>query len=302
MGGPLMDTWHETHPTCAPLDEEEEGPPAPRALDGRYLLGPPLGRGGMAVVFRAVDLQTREVVAVKLLDGAVARDARLLRRFANEAVTMRFLGHPHVAVVRDMGEDAATGLSYVVMDLARRGSAADALRARGPLPAPEVAGWAVQVCSALHAAHTHGIVHRDVKSANILLNEDGGALLADFGVARTPHADLGPERRVGTLSFMAPEQLLRADEAKAPADVYGLGATVYHLVTGVAPRQLYRAPRSDRSWDVVPPPLREVVFRATRPRPEERFADARELAFALLSATTDGFLDPHPHLRAWLAA
>jgi serine/threonine-protein kinase len=284
-----------------PLPDLDASARSAPLLAERYRLQSVVGRGGMAVVFVADDLQTGELVAIKVLN-VDAPHALLEARLAVEAVTMRFLSHPNVVAVLDMGVDDLTGVLFVVMPLASRGSVADVMASWGRVPLHVAAAWAVQVLCALGAAHARGIVHRDVKPANVLVDDDGQALLSDFGVARTPDGDLPGERVVGTPKYMAPEQWLDPDRAGPAADLYALGATLYHLLTGDSPHELYRVPARDPRWERVPEAVRRVVFRSTRFHAASRPADARGMARELAAAARPALWAAQPHLASWLAA
>jgi serine/threonine-protein kinase len=283
------------HPPAEPRTAASVG----SALAGRYRLDAVLGAGATATVFRGRDLATDELVAVKVLrEGA---DDRRVTRLAYEAVTMRFLGHPNVPRIRDMGIDPETGASYVVEDLAPGGTAFDAVRGRGALPVETVARWMVEILSVLAVAHAHGIVHRDVKPSNVLIRADGGALLTDFGIVRLPDADLRVERGfVGTPNFVAPEQRLRSDDATPRSDLYSVGATMYALLTAHPPSGIADAGLDERPWRAVPEPLRAVAFRATRRDPAERWPDARTMAEAIAPYLVQAAWAAEPHLAAWL--
>lgn len=194
-----------------------------------------LGRGGMAVVWRAVDVRLGRPVAVKLLDPAGLADPALLERFDREARTAARLAHPNIVAVHDVGDDA--GQPYLVMELVDGESLAAAL-AGEPLPIEQVVSIAGQVCDALAAAHAAGIVHRDIKPANILLDRRGGVKVCDFGIARVLHAGqaalTAPATTIGTSQYMAPEQA-NGEPASSRSDLYALGCVLYAMLTGQPP-------------------------------------------------------------------
>lgn len=259
----------------------------PRTLrGGRYALTSRLGEGGMAVVFRARDTELDVVRAVKiLLPGGNAREG-LRRRLRSEARAMAQLRHPNVLQIHDVGTDGE--LDYVVMDLAPGGSLADLLAQGRALPAASAIRCVVQVLSALAAAHARGIVHRDVKPHNILLDESGKALLADFGIALLLEDDRSTRTGVamGSMAFMPPEQRLDAARVGPAADLYAAGATLYNLVTGGNPVDLFLAPEDSPRWARVPDALLPILRRACASRVQDRYphagAMARELARALV--------------------
>ncbi|MCP4806734.1 MAG: serine/threonine protein kinase [Proteobacteria bacterium] len=277
------------------------------ALADRYELGDMLGAGGAARVLHARDRRLGVDRAVKLISGSEGpMRAQLRTRLEREARAMAQLDHPNVLRIYDIGHD--DGQDYVVMDLADGGSLSDWLRKRGPM-APDVAlPFMIQVLAALAAAHAAGIVHRDVKPQNILLDLRGKALLADFGIAmlddnqRTTKTGIA----MGSVAYMAPEQRLDARSVGPAADLYATGATLYHLLTRANPVDLFTADAASSRFDGVPPRLRDVLVRATRLSPTQRYPDARSMALDLLELMSDGgaiegldpklFADPAPEL------
>ncbi len=196
-------------------------------LSDRYRVIGRLGAGGMAEVYEAQDLLLERPVAVKVLRGASAQDAR---RFAAEIRAQSPLTHPSIVRLYDAG--VHDGASYLVMELVRGRSLADLLR-DGPLDPELVAALGRQVAGALHQAHRSGIVHRDVKPSNVLVDEDGAARLADFGIARLA-GDVSltaTGATMGTAAYLAPEQL-RGGSVRGSADVYALGLVLLEGLTG----------------------------------------------------------------------
>jgi serine/threonine protein kinase len=260
-----------------------------RLLDGRYrLVGEPLGAGGAAVVFRAVDEKLEAPRAIKLLkpvgDPAIA--AALVRRLAAEARAMGRIDHPNVLKVYALGEGAEP---YVVMALAE-GSVRDRVDS-GPLPPDAVARVGVQVCAALAAAHGGGVVHRDVKPHNMLIDAHGAIQLADFGIALLADDPGGRLTRagaaMGSLAFVAPEQRIDARTVGPSADVYATGASLYALLTGKNPVDLFSAGEDSPRWEPVPPALRPLILQATHGDPRARTASPNALGSALLAVLPD---------------
>jgi hypothetical protein len=200
-------------------------------LGGRYRLIEQLGTGGMAEVWRAHDEETGETVAVKRLHAHLRADADAARRFAREAEAADSIDHPQAVRIRDVGDDSDD--AFIVMDYVAGPSLAERLDADGPLEPATAVRVAREVSEALAAAHRQGIVHRDVKPANILLDPDRGARLADFGIARALD-DRGVTMTgnvIGTLRYMPPEAM--AGEPPTPAsDVWGIGAVLYEMLSG----------------------------------------------------------------------
>ena len=200
---------------------------------GRYRIERRLGGGGMAVVLAATDEELGRTVAVKVLADNLAQHDEIRRRFLREARIAGSLRHPNLIEVYDAGEDARP---YIVMEHVDGPSLADVIRRRGPLSPDEAGRLAVQAADGLAHAHAHGIVHRDVKPANLLLGPDGTLKIADFGIA---HAVEGTRLTatgavLGTAAYLAPEQASGGTVGPA-TDVYALGVVLYELLTGRTP-------------------------------------------------------------------
>jgi eukaryotic-like serine/threonine-protein kinase len=288
------------------VDDVSTRAPA-RVLADRYQLLEPIGSGGAGVVWRAQDQLLGRTVAVKLLHRELATDRATTERFRAEAAAAAKLTHPHAVIVYDIGE--SDDGDYLVMELVE-GATLDDLLHEGPLQPGVVAAVGNQVGRALGAAHARGLVHRDVKPANILITSEGVAKVADFGIARA----LGEATSrltaaghvMGTARYLAPEQL-RDDRIDARADVYALGLVLHQGLTGqppfgegtaveVASRRLVGdlpAPSTLRAG--VPPALDDAIARATRLDPDARFADGADLAAALTPLAA-------PHASRELAA
>lgn len=251
---------------------------------GRYVVGPFLGQGGAAVVYQIEDRQLGVARALKLMVAA-DEDSRIVlrRRLHDEARAMARLAHPNVLAVHDVGE--GEGYDWVVMDLAEGGSLAQKIEA-GPVDRALAVRWVIEVLRALQAAHAVGIVHRDVKPQNILLDRYGHAQLADFGIALMGEEMLRTTRTgmvLGSLAYMAPEQRIDARKVTQEADIYAVGATLHHLLTGASPMDLFMAGEHSERLAAVPDDLRGVVVAATRYEPSRRYATAEGMANALLS-------------------
>jgi predicted Ser/Thr protein kinase len=206
-----------------------------RRLAGRYDLGEVIGRGGMGAVYRARDLTLQRTVAVKVLPAALAdADADHVARFEREARAAASLAHPGVVAIYDTGAD--DGTRFIVMECVNGRSLSQILRQEAPLEPARAVGIAEGVADALGAAHAAGIVHRDVKPANVMLAEDGAVKVLDFGIARARDATALTQSAsvLGTAGYMAPEQALgqRADER---SDIYSLGCLLYALLAARPP-------------------------------------------------------------------
>ncbi|GGL41900.1 serine/threonine-protein kinase [Planomonospora parontospora] len=198
-----------------------------RTLAGRYRLLERLGEGGAGTVWRARDETLRRDVAVKELRGG----AGFAERAIAEARAAARVNHPAIVMVHDVVTDG--GLPWIVMDLID-GVSLDRLVERGPLPAPRVAAIGLRVLAALEAAHAHGMLHRDVKPGNVLVERDGTAVLADFGIAAPMTGEQSLADQAGSAGYTAPERL-REEPAGPQSDLWALGATLYAAVEGHAP-------------------------------------------------------------------
>jgi serine/threonine protein kinase len=247
---------------------------------GDYRIDGLIGEGGMGYVYRAVGPDGREV-ALKMVKSDVAADEAFRRRFAREARAAQRVNDSHVVPV--VGEGEHDGRPYLVQKLIPGGSLAQRLEA-GTQPAPaEVVRICNQVAAGLAAMHRCGLVHRDVKPGNILLDRDGRAYIADFGLVKVRQASVltQPGRAVGSVDYMAPEQV-RGEEVSAATDTYALGCVVYECLTGAAPFADRRGMRvmwahlQDEPADPcakrpdLPAELGSAVCLALRKQPEER--------------------------------
>ena len=202
-------------------------------IAGRYELQELVGSGGMSNVFRAYDRLLERSVAIKILHEQLGRDEDYVERFRREARSVAQLSHPNIVTVIDRGEE--DGRQYIVFEYIE-GENLKALVANGALPVDEALHYGLQVGQALDFAHKRGLVHRDVKPQNVLLNEDGQAKVTDFGIARS--LDVQGVTQTGTVlgtsDYIAPEQA-RGDKVDQKTDIYSLGTVLYELLTGEVP-------------------------------------------------------------------
>src|SRR5262245_37395429 len=263
-------------------------------IQDRYAIGELLGEGGDALVYRARDHDLQRSVAVKVLRPELRADPTFVARFEREARSVARLNHRHIVPVYDYGE--ALGTYFLVMEHVTGGDLRARLRREAPLPLNLATRLAVEVAEALGAAHAEGIVHRDVKPANILLTEEGHAKVTDFGIAKMLDvpARTATAALLGTPHYLAPEQASGAPITPA-ADVYLVGLLLYELLSGqrpfegetfvqVALQHLHKPPPSLVGLNpAVPPSLAGLVERALAKDPAVRFADGARLAVALRS-------------------
>jgi serine/threonine-protein kinase len=286
-----MDTADETQ--SPPAGEREP----PRVLVGRYRLERTIGTGASATVWLAFDTVLERRVAVKILTPGRDGVPEKLERFRREARALAKLGHPHIVTVIDTGEDG--NANFIVLEYVAGETLKSRIRRGGRLPIDEAIAYAIEVARALAAAHERGIVHRDVKSQNILIDPDDGAKLTDFGIARSgAEVALTQGGRVlGTTDYVSPEQAL-GHEVTGQSDLYSLGVVLYEALTGAVPftgsSQLAVAsmhvraqiPDVQRSRPEVSAALAAIVDRATAKRLDRRYPDARAMVADLERALT----------------
>jgi serine/threonine protein kinase len=202
-------------------------------IAGRYELEKLVGSGGMSNVFRAHDRMLERTVALKILHEQYTRDADYVERFRREARSVAQLAHPNIVTVIDRGEQ--DGRQFIVFEYVEGDNLKDLVN-RGPLPVRDAIQLALQVARALAFAHDRGLVHRDVKPQNVLLNDDGQAKVTDFGIARSLDVDGVTQTGtvLGTSDYIAPEQA-RGQKVNPKTDIYSLGVVLYELLTGQVP-------------------------------------------------------------------
>jgi serine/threonine protein kinase len=236
-----------------------------------------LGQGGMGAVYKARQKKLDRQVAVKVLPPEVARDPAFAERFTREARSLARLNHPQIVTVHDFGD--VDGLYYFTMEYVDGRNLRDLLQ-EGPLPPTQARSLVLQICDALQYAHDEGLVHRDIKPENILLDRKGRVKIADFGLAKlvglTPtYLTLtGTHEVMGTLLYMAPEQMKQAHSVDHRADLYSLGVILYEMVTGELPLGRFAPPSRKAGVDER---FDEVVLKALAREPAERYQDAAAL-------------------------
>ncbi len=282
------------------------------ALAGEYSLQRELGRGGMGIVYLARDVQLDRDVAIKVLPAPLAVTPSARERFLREARLAAGLSHPHIVPIHRVGE--AAGFVFFVMSYVEGESLGERLRTRGPLSPAEATRLLREVSWALAYAHGRGIVHRDVKPDNILLEAGTGrALVTDFGIAQggaNPNAEADTGLIMGTAHFMSPEQAL-GETLDGRSDIYALGVVGYLAVSGRLPfertdlpallvqQTTEDAPGVARAAPGLPPALSAAIDCCLARDPDERFPDGEALAAALAPAAETRPALP-PSLRAWL--
>src|SRR3954470_13654995 len=218
-----------------------------QVLAGKYRIDDKIDEGGMGCVYRATHVLMEKVVAVKVLHPALAADDKIVARFTREAKAASRISHPHAINVTDFGE-SENGIVYLVMEYLRGRTLKDIVRSEGPLPLARVVEIVRQVSGALEAAHAEGVVHRDLKSDNIMLEETATgdwAKVLDFGIAKIQQTtqsvhetdpDLtSPNLIIGTPQYMSPEQCSQASNIDTRSDIYSFGVILYEMLAGHVP-------------------------------------------------------------------
>ena len=198
----------------------------------RYEIVSKIGTGGMADVYKAMDHKLNRFVAVKVLKPEFREDATFVKKFRSEAQAAAGLTHPNIVNVFDVGDDE--GVYYIVMELIEGITLKEYISKKGKLSVKEATSIAIQVSMGLEAAHSHGIVHRDVKPQNIIISTDGKVKVTDFGIARAASSNTISSNVMGSVHYSSPEQV-RGGYSDEKSDIYSLGITLYEMVTGRVP-------------------------------------------------------------------
>lgn len=268
-----------------------------------------IDRGGMGIVYRARQRSLDRMVAVKLLPLGLRNRRTFTERFSREARALALLSHPHIVSVYDFGETEC-GCMYYVMEYIK-GTTLRNLMKQGKATSRQLLSIAAKVCEALQFAHFHGVVHRDVKPANVLMDERGHVKVADFGLAKvlgpaTDRALTAASDALGTPDYMAPEACSGEHEVDHRADIYSLGVMLYEMLTGHVPKGVWEPPSRTSGADVR---FDEVISRALQADPGRRYQTVTDLSTAIsqvvqastaTSSTASPALDrvppPAPHV------
>ena len=270
-------------------------------VDDRYRIISRLGSGGMADVYRAEDMQLGRKVALKLLYRRFAEDAEFVERFRREASSAAGLQNPNIVQIFDRGE--WDGTYYIAMECLEGRNLKQVVRDHGALDPALAIDIVMQILRAARFAHRRGIVHRDIKPHNVIVDDEGRAKVTDFGIARAGASDMTETGSImGTAQYLSPEQA-QGQPVDARADLYSIGIVLYELLTGALPfdaespvtialKQISEDPVPPMQLNpAVPPALDAVVMRALRKRPGDRFQDADEFIAALESAMAGRYIE-----------
>lgn len=265
---------------------------------GQFRVVERIGSGGMATVFKAYQPTLDRYVAIKVLPAYHARDPIFMKRFVQEARSVAKLAHPNIVQIHDFGDQ--DNITYIVMEYVDGGTLKD--RLKRPLPVPEAVDYIIQAAEGLDCAHRNGIIHRDVKPANMLVRKDGHLLISDFGIAKILEGTTNLTRvgtSIGTPQYMSPEQGAGQMQAvDRRSDIYSLGIVLFHCLTGRVPftadspititvKHLNDPLPVERLVEVgVPNPIIQVVQQMTAKQPYERYQSADAVVDALTNALT----------------
>jgi serine/threonine protein kinase/beta-lactam-binding protein with PASTA domain len=266
-------------------------------FDGRYKILKRLGTGGMATVYLAEDQELGRRVAIKILNAKHASDRQFVERFRREASSAAGLSHASIVQIYDRGK--AEGTYYIAMEVIEGKSLKELILERGPSPIPVAVNYGRQILAALRFAHRNGVVHRDIKPHNVLVDEEGRVKVTDFGIARAGASEMTEVGSIiGTAQYLSPEQA-RGAPVDTRSDLYSVGVVLYELLTGTAPyngetpveiamKHLSAVPEPPSAKrPEIPPELDAVVLRALAKNPEDRYQSADEMD-ADLSAISKG--------------
>jgi serine/threonine-protein kinase len=269
----------------------------------RYQIVEMIGQGGMGVVYKAIDKEINRIVALKMIRPELSRDPAILDQFKRELILAREISHEHVIRIHDIGEEG--GIRYISMKYVDGTNLLDLLRATGRLTGERVVSIGVQICSALAAAHRKGVIHRDLKPQNIMIDRDGNVQVMDFGIARSlESAETSANGGItGTPSYMSPEQA-QGQAGDARSDIYALGCILYEMLTGrkvfesgtvegLIALHMSESPTPPSTLNpAVTPVLDSLILKALEKEPDRRFQTAEELCAVLESVPAPDMAPP----------
>ena len=277
-------------------------------LDRKYRITELVGSGGMAQVYKAINMSNRRTVAVKVLKDEYKNDAEFLRRFSREANAILTLSHENI--VRAYGAGTHNGMPYLVMEYVEGRTLKDLISQNGALPVRTAIGITCQILDALSAAHAHGIIHRDVKPQNVIVTDKGRVKLADFGIAREVKATtvtFSGQKVLGSVHYISPEQA-KGSLANEQSDLYSAGVCLYEMLTGTVPFDADSAVSialmhiQDKPTPPIilnpelPKALNDIVLKALEKNPNRRYASAMDMREDLLKIYNSLEFDPESEM------
>jgi len=282
---------------------------------GHFLIEAMIGSGGMGAVFRAMDERLDRVVALKVLSPSLSRDQASVQRFVNEARAAARLDHDNIARVYFVGEDE--GLHFIAHEYVTGRNIRDLIRAEGPLSARQAVNYTLQIASALRHTSASGVVHRDIKPSNLIVTPRGRVKLVDLGLAKKVASETFGDLTIagttlGTFDYISPEQAKDPRNVDVRSDIYSLGCTVYHMLTGEPPypegtvlqklldHQGKDIPDPAQKSPHTPPELSAIVRRMMAPDPRDRYATPDDLILDLLPIAAEmGLRGVNPEGLVW---
>ncbi len=296
LGEVLVELGYMTRPQVIEVVRHQAGHGGKLVIENYEILDE-VGLGAMGAVYKARQLSLNRIVALKILPPTLAEDKNYIARFLREAKLAAKLSHQNIIYVIDVGE--SHGVYYYAMEFVEGRTLKEVVDEEGPLPEKEIVRVALQVARALDHAYSYGIVHRDVKPANVMITKEGIVKLCDFGLARHLGITTATTKTViaGTPNYIAPEQI-RDDKVDIRADIYALGGTMFYMATGQPPftgktavlvmtKHLYEPPRHPRSLaPSISRYLDAVIMKCLRKKPTERFQTPSELIHVLEKLVT----------------
>ncbi len=295
---PRSSIWNRLFPPAIDDPDAQSEIPNPAGMElEHFIIRERIGRGGMGAVFRAVDTRLDRVVALKVLSPSQSRDPGAVKRFQNEAKSAARLDHENISRVFFIGEDL--GLNFIAFEYVKGTNVRELIQSRGILPASEAVNYALQIASALKHINKAGVIHRDIKPSNIIITPGGRAKLVDLGLARkesdNASADLtSAGTTLGTFDYISPEQAKDPRNVDVRSDIYSLGCTLYHMLTGEPPygEGTVLQKLLDHSGKKVPDPaainkqlpreLSQIVQKMMASEAEDRYQTPEELMFHLI--------------------
>ena len=255
-------------------------------LNDRYEILSKVGSGGMSDVYKAKCHKLNRYVAIKVLKSEFSEDRNFVSKFRAEAQAAAALSHPNIVNIYDVGEE--NGLYYIVMELVEGITLKKYIDKKGRIDVKEAVSIAIQVAQGIQTAHSHHIIHRDIKPQNIIISREGKVKVTDFGIARASSSQTISSNAVGSVYYISPEQA-RGSYSDERSDIYSLGITLYEMVTGMLPfegdntvavalQHIQNELPSPRDYTPdLPISVEKIIYKCTQKKPERRYAKASDV-------------------------